>query len=48
MNDALLTALAGLVISLTALIWSWVQHKEIRKLKNGEVENGKGDRSSKS
>ena len=40
MSDVLSTAIAGLVIALTALAWSCVQHRQIKKL-NGGGKHGK-------
>ena len=43
MSEGLSMAVAGLVIALTALVWSYVQHKEIRRIKNGKDKNENGD-----
>jgi len=40
MSEGLSTAIAGLVIAVTALVWSVVQHRQIKRI-NGEVRNGK-------
>lgn len=40
MTEALSAAIAGLVVALTALVWAYVQHRQIKKI-DGEVKNGK-------
>jgi biopolymer transport protein ExbB/TolQ len=47
MNESLSAAIAGLVVAVTALVWSWIQHRQITKIVNGEERHGKKEKSNK-
>lgn len=42
MTEAISTAIAGLIVAITALLWSYIQHRQIKVIEREVKINGKG------